>query len=312
MNSTKITLDSSTISGRIRVNKGFAEQRYAKQRPHPLLKPGSSGEKTGLLYTPRPKPKPARLSSPVSNQYCTSQNYNSETDRAAQPSKPEAYTNPYILQQFRGTDMSQQKASSRLANFFTRMLYSFSTVAIVFAAVMGVRAYAALQQQEPAVLASEITDSIPAENAHSVTEVAVSEEALIAYQVEPDMPRYLRVPSVGVFARVAGSGVEPTDLSIDDVMWDADSALPGEIGTSIFTGQVSGDTKPGVFQYVQDISKGDPIIIEKGSGDTIRYEVVDVTAQTSMRLNQTQAHNHDVEIRATMPSQTIVVYANKL
>jgi LPXTG-site transpeptidase (sortase) family protein len=106
-----------------------------------------------------------------------------------------------------------------------------------------------------------------------------SERAFSSYQVSPERPRYLRIPSKSVNARVKELGLTKTGAidapwNIHDVGWYNGSITPGsKNGVSLLLGHVSGKTMPGVFKSISELSVGEAVEIEKGSGETLKYKV---------------------------------------
>ncbi len=111
-------------------------------------------------------------------------------------------------------------------------------------------------------------------------EVEVPARAVSEYKVNPEMPRYIRIPSLGVFARIKHTGLDKNGAvdapkNINDASWYNESALPGsDTGSSLLLGHVSGWTAPGVFKKINQLKPGQRFEIEKGSGEKLNYEVV--------------------------------------
>ncbi|MCA9328446.1 class F sortase [Candidatus Saccharibacteria bacterium] len=111
------------------------------------------------------------------------------------------------------------------------------------------------------------------------SEGEVSDNAIAAYQVSPELPRYLRIPQLGVFARIKHTGVDKdgsvdAPKNINDVSWYTGSAKLGNaIGSSLLLGHVSGWTAPGVFKNISKLHAGDRFEVEKGNGEKLVYEV---------------------------------------
>ena len=99
-----------------------------------------------------------------------------------------------------------------------------------------------------------------------------------SYSVAPDMARLLTITKIGVKARVIRVGVNSFNVmktpgNIFDVGWYDSSAKPGENGTVVINGHVSGPTKHGVFYDIGKLSKGDKISIERGDHKVFTYDV---------------------------------------
>jgi len=100
------------------------------------------------------------------------------------------------------------------------------------------------------------------------------------YQVAPDQPRLLSIPSLNVAARVRSVGVDTNNMllspiNIYDVGWYSSSAKPGDTtGALLIDGHVSGPTQHGVFYDLKKLAVGDGITIERGDGRQFQFHVV--------------------------------------
>jgi hypothetical protein len=112
------------------------------------------------------------------------------------------------------------------------------------------------------------------------SESPVGSQAIASYTVSPDMPRYIRIPSLGVYSRIKHTGVTKdgavdAPANINDASWYKASAKPGSgSGSSLLLGHVSGWTAPGVFKKINQLKAGMRFEIELGSGEKLNYEVV--------------------------------------
>ena len=109
-------------------------------------------------------------------------------------------------------------------------------------------------------------------------ESAVSSQAVSTYKTDPELPRVIRIPSLGVYARIKHTGTDNgavgSPKNVNDVSWYNESARPGNaIGSSLLLGHVSGWTTAGVFKKIDQLKPGDRFEIEKGSGEKLTYEV---------------------------------------
>ena len=72
---------------------------------------------------------------------------------------------------------------------------------------------------------------------------------------------------------LASNGAMGTLASIFDVAWYRHSSKPGEGGTILLNGHNGGPTRIGIFKYLDHVSVGDIITIERGDGTIFNYEV---------------------------------------
>ena len=115
-----------------------------------------------------------------------------------------------------------------------------------------------------------ITDGVPSEDEPPTN--------LNGYNVAPDLPRFFSIEKLDVNARVKRLGVSVDNVlkapaNIFDVGWYDGSAKPGENGTVVLDGHVSGPTKHGVFYNIGSLKAGDKVKLERGDGKVLTYTV---------------------------------------
>jgi hypothetical protein len=119
---------------------------------------------------------------------------------------------------------------------------------------------------------------------YEVDETEVTQEKKDDYQVpNPSFPRYLSIPSLKIsnarivqIGTIKNTGQLDSPKSIYDAGWYTKSGLPGAgKGAVLIDGHNGGPTKGGVFENLGSLSKGSEIIIERGDGQRITYQVAD-------------------------------------
>lgn len=119
---------------------------------------------------------------------------------------------------------------------------------------------------------------------HEVDETEVTQEKKDDYQVpNPSFPRYLSIPSLKIsnarvvqIGTIRNTGQLDSPRSIYDAGWYMKSSLPGAGKAAVLIdGHNGGPTKGGIFENLGNLSKGSEIIIERGDGQRITYQVVD-------------------------------------
>lgn len=97
------------------------------------------------------------------------------------------------------------------------------------------------------------------------------------------IPARLRVPSIGVDAKVVATGLKD-DGSMDtpkdfrDISWYSPGAKPGADGSAVFAGHVNNAlTSAGVFQHLSQVKQGDYVTLADAAGKTKVYRVSSVT-----------------------------------
>jgi sortase A len=103
--------------------------------------------------------------------------------------------------------------------------------------------------------------------------------AVSNYQVSPDMPRYLKIDKLSLFARIKRVGVDAQNAieapkNVYDAGWYDGSAKPGEPGAVFIDGHVSGPTRGGIFVNLKKLKNGDSVKVEMGNGTKYTYRVV--------------------------------------
>ncbi|OGI82940.1 hypothetical protein A3I95_03005 [Candidatus Nomurabacteria bacterium RIFCSPLOWO2_02_FULL_44_12] len=113
-------------------------------------------------------------------------------------------------------------------------------------------------------------------------------------------PQYLRIPSIGVKAKVQKVGITKlgnmsTPNNYTDVGWFKYGTLPGEVGSAVISGHVdNGLGMPAVFADLKDVKVGSDVYIDQASGDTLHFVVRDIKtydykAPTEEIFNQNDA-----------------------
>ena len=116
------------------------------------------------------------------------------------------------------------------------------------------------------------TSAIPAQTPPPANSIA-------NYQVAATLPRVIRIPKLGVEARVTRvSAKADSELGVPgnifDTGWYDGSAKLGDTGATLLDGHVSGPTQNGVFYGIKTLKPGDQINVERGDGKIFNYKVV--------------------------------------
>lgn len=103
--------------------------------------------------------------------------------------------------------------------------------------------------------------------------------AVSDYVVASNLPRYLKIPKLGVDARVLQAGVTSTGVlgtppNVYDTAWYTGSAEPGQPGVTLIDGHVASSTNHGVFYGLNTLAPGDLIQIITGNGTLYDYQVM--------------------------------------
>jgi hypothetical protein len=95
---------------------------------------------------------------------------------------------------------------------------------------------------------------------------------------EAARPRRIRIPAIGVGARVIPLGLNPdgtmqTPRSFSVTGWYKPWREPGERGSAVITGHVDSVSGPAVFYRLRELRRGNIIRIGRADGSVIRFRV---------------------------------------
>jgi hypothetical protein len=177
-------------------------------------------------------------------------------------------------------------SARRKTSVLQKMMYAFASLVVVFSGFVSVQSFItnSKAQDQIATLGDAVSrdeQGVSEGTGNNPSEEPISLNTVSNYQVSnPEDPRFLRIPSLGVFSRIKNLGVTPEGAvdaprNIYDTGWYNGSARPGSrVGSSLILGHVSGWTGPGVFKRINELPVGGEFEIEKGTGEIIRYSVV--------------------------------------
>jgi hypothetical protein len=177
-------------------------------------------------------------------------------------------------------------STKRKTTILQKMMYGFASLVIIFSAFVSVQSFITNNKakEQIATLGENITrdeQGVSEGTGNEPSEEPISLNVVSNYRVSnPEDPRFLRIPSLGVFSRIKNLGVTPEGAvdaprNIFDAGWYNGSARPGSrVGSSLILGHVSGWTGPGVFKKINTLPVGGEFEIEKGNGEIVRYSVV--------------------------------------
>lgn len=150
------------------------------------------------------------------------------------------------------------------------VLCLLGTACMASAVVLVVRDRVGIPKPPPGALHSSAAPS----------SVRPAQNVVNAYNVAPDLPKYISIPAIGIAkARVVRLGVMKdgaiaTPDNIYDTGWYSGSAKPGQPGAMFIYGHVSSWTANGVFYDLHQLRPGDAITITRGDNTVFSYRVV--------------------------------------
>lgn len=110
------------------------------------------------------------------------------------------------------------------------------------------------------------------------------------YKVAPDLARYIKIPSINVYARVmqvgeTSKGAIDVPGNVHDAAWYNASAKPGQVGATVLDGHVSGWGTAGVFHDIKKLSAGDTVQIVKGDNTILTYKVIKTVVYDAKKVD---------------------------
>jgi sortase (surface protein transpeptidase) len=117
----------------------------------------------------------------------------------------------------------------------------------------------------------------PSEGAATSTPAAISATA-----APGDYPARLRIPALGIDAKVQQAGLTAsnamgTPTNFIDVAWYKYGPVPGQLGSAVIDGHVdNGLSLAGVFKHLGDIAIGDDVYVDTKEGRPLHFVVADI------------------------------------
>jgi sortase (surface protein transpeptidase) len=239
----------------------------------------------------------------------------------ARPARPRQQPSNVLTRQFAAA--SERKRASREAS---RPRHSKPQLALMGMAglvfIIGVTA--SLQtiltnhdaKAQVAALSKHVDNQAGADNQNSPlpSTTKPSASAFSNYVVAPDLARYIKIPRLGVYARVmqvgaTNSGALGTPSNVYDTAWYTGSAKPGQPGATLIDGHVSSWTTHGVFYGIKILVGGDIIQIIRGDGTVLQYQVVKTQVYSSDNVDMRAAI---MPITAGKPGLNLITCTGKV
>jgi sortase (surface protein transpeptidase) len=173
----------------------------------------------------------------------------------------------------------------------SRLLVVFSGIFFLSISLLGYYSWKFNRQTNDEI--KVLSSSVENDTKKAVSEDEVTPEDLSTYKVASDMPRYLKVQSLGIDARIIVLGDPPSGIlsspsNIFDAGWYNYSARPGQPGAVLINGYVNGPSKDGVFYQLGNIIAGDSIDIVRGDGEILTYNVISMEQVDQDKIDMTK------------------------
>ena len=104
--------------------------------------------------------------------------------------------------------------------------------------------------------------------------------ALERYVAAATDPRAIFISKLDIKARTLPMSVNPdgsmqAPINIFDAGWYTGAARPGQKGATVVVAHASGPTRQGLFAYIDTLSVGDTVEIERGDSNILKYRVIE-------------------------------------
>jgi LPXTG-site transpeptidase (sortase) family protein len=209
----------------------------------------------------------------------------------AQPALPKQQPSRVLKRQFEQNIITPAAQTIRPPRHNRLQALLVTMGVVVFAFGIGVSIQTALVNRHASAQVAAISKAVdngPATSTDQSTTPATTDvpsttkpapKTYAAYSVAPDLPKYIKIPKLGVSARVLQVGINSkgelgTPNNVFDAAWYTGSAKPGQPGATLIDGHVSSWTTHGVFYGIKNLVAGDRIQIIKGDNTVLTYQVV--------------------------------------
>ncbi|MED1862631.1 class F sortase [Fictibacillus nanhaiensis] len=110
------------------------------------------------------------------------------------------------------------------------------------------------------------------------TELTPPEGLKLKADTEGIAPSTIEIPALGINTEIEkvgrlDNGQMGVPKGMDTVGWFSDGAKPGSPGNAVMAGHVDSKTGPAVFYKLEDLEKGDEVIVKDKEGKTLIFEV---------------------------------------
>lgn len=281
-----VGLDNSIFAGRLR-NFQTREPAYKKRpvmvAPRQITDITDGLRPKGFVLANDPNHQDLKALVVKSTQYNTQDNIAKEPkqrDKAHVQYRPRTFEPPVTAKRSRSKVLKRslvaKKFSKQKKGFNLKLQLLPAMAGVLFVIGLGVSIWTLKTNRQTTAQVQAISQGV--NNAQQGPDESQDNTPLSAYQVAPDMPRFIRISKIGVEARVKPVGVKKNNqldspANIHDTGWYNGSSKPGEAGAALIDAHVSGPTKPGVFKNLKQLQFGDVIEIEKGNGQKVRFAV---------------------------------------
>lgn len=131
-------------------------------------------------------------------------------------------------------------------------------------------------------------------NSSQVSEGTVTINQVSRYKTEPNLPRRITIPRIGIETLIRpvtanATGLPNNPRNINETAWLNTSAKFGEPGVTLISGYIRGPTKKGVFHDVDVLIPGDSIKVLRGDSTQLSYKITNIHVFKKATLTSEQA-----------------------
>lgn len=207
-----------------------------------------------------------------------------------------------------------------------RGFYAAATLSLIFTVYSGLTAL--FKPTNEVVIVNKVGTAVKGATTYASSssfipsEEVTSVEDLRSYTTAPQYPRWLRIPTINVWAKIKKIGLDTSGQvtmpdNTNDIGWLDNSARPGDpTAATVLAGYVGGPNVKGVFWDLSTLVEGTIFEVEKGNGEIIRYKVSKIFKLSPGKpdlgryIQSETAKKHDIKLVSIVGSFSKTNYLN--
>lgn len=207
-----------------------------------------------------------------------------------------------------------------------RSVYAVAALSVIFSVYSGLAAI--FRPSSKVVVVNKVGTEVKGATTYASSasfipsEEKTSVDDLRSFVTAPQYPRWVRIPSINVWAKIKKIGLDVSGQvampdNTNDIGWLDNSARPGDSGgATVLAGYVAGPYTKGVFWDLSTLKDGTAFEIEKGNGEIVRYKVSKIVTinpgkpDLSRYVQSEIPKKHDVKLVSIVGSFSKTNYLN--
>ncbi|WNB91379.1 class F sortase [Bacillus sp. NEB1478] len=158
-----------------------------------------------------------------------------------------------------------------------RLLLIYLCIFFVFISGCSTEDNGRSQEKKDVTYSAKSNDTVNASSANASSKNIDGE--IIKDENTSIIPKMIEIPAIHVKATIEQVGTlkngqmgVPEDFN--SVGWYKEGSMPGDRGSAVMAGHVDSKTGPAVFYKLEDLKKGDKILVSDGDGKQLTFEVM--------------------------------------